>query len=190
MTMLRVTVLLAFAACSPASSAPPAAKAQPTAEQPTAPTKAETPEPEPEPAPEPEVDPEPEPEPELITIVSLDPAAGTLKEQLGMYARKAKAQGKTPYVELWAGWCKPCVRVDKLLQDPQLQAKLGKVALIRVNVDKFNKPLMKAGFKSPTIPAFYEITEQGKPTKRLLHGHTWKNSATIAEKLPTFLLGE
>ena len=105
-----------------------------------------------------------------------------------MYARKAKAQGKTPYVELWASWCKPCVRVDKLLEDPDLQAKLGTVALIRVNVDRFTAA-DEGGLQEPDHPRVYEVTEQGKPTKRLLHGHSWKNRATIAETLPAFLLG-
>jgi thiol-disulfide isomerase/thioredoxin len=191
MTMLRFAVVLAFAGCAPASSTPPASAAASKGAEPDAPTKVEAPEPDRRPDPERAADPDPEPEPELerITIVSLDPAAGALDEQLASYAARARKDGKTPYVELWASWCKPCVRVDELLEDPELQAKLGKVALIRVNVDAFNKPLMKAGFKSPTIPAFYEVTPQGRPTKRLLHGHSWKNTATIAEKLPTFLLG-
>jgi thiol-disulfide isomerase/thioredoxin len=138
---------------------------------------------------EPEPEPEPETAKEAITIVSIDPTAGALSEQLLVEAGKAKKAGKIPYVELWAEWCPPCKKVDALLEDPALQEQLGSVVLIRVDTDTFNKPLMKLGFKSPTIPAFYEIDVRGKPTKRLLHGHSWKNSATIAEKLPTFLLG-
>jgi hypothetical protein len=61
--------------------------------------------------------------------------------------------------------------------------------LIRVDTDQFNKPLTKLGFKSPTIPAFYEIDARGKPTARLLHGHGWKTTSAITEKLPAFLLG-
>lgn len=158
------------------------------------PESAERPEPpvEPEPEqPEPEVD-EPdapsEPTPRL-TVVDIKPDAGGLKEQLLVQASKAKKAGKTPYVELWAGWCAPCKKVDALLEGPDLQAKLASVVLIRVDTDKFNRPLTRLGFKSPTIPAFYEVDARGKPTKRLLHGHAWKNSATIADKLPAFLLG-
>jgi protein disulfide-isomerase len=146
-------------------------------------------------SPEPESDPEPEPEGELevpkekITILSIDPVAGELADQLLVEAGKAKKAGKSAYVELWAGWCPPCKKVDALLEDPALQERLGGVVLIRVDTDTFNKPLTRLGFKSPTIPAFYEIDARGKPTKRLLHGHSWKNTATIAEKLPEFLLG-
>jgi thiol-disulfide isomerase/thioredoxin len=142
----------------------------------------------PEPA-QPEAPPEPDAPKETITIVSIDPMKGELAEQLLIEAGKAKKAGKTAYVELWAGWCPPCKKVDALLEDPALQERLGTVVLIRVDTDQFNKPLTKLGFKSPTIPAFYEIDGRGKPTSRLLHGHSWKNATTIAEKLPAFLLG-
>lgn len=183
MTRFVVVALLACNSGSAATTAPPREEivevepAPALEEEPSQPVQ-----PEPEPS-------QPEAPKETITIVSIDPMKGELAEQLLVEAGKAKKAGKTAYVELWAGWCPPCKKVDALLEDPALQEQLGTVVLIRVDTDEFNKPLTKLGFKSPTIPAFYEIDGRGKPTSRLLHGHSWKNASTIAEKLPAFLLG-
>ena len=186
--MKRVCVLALLLACN--RGAPPSVGTA-TADEAKEPVVVKTAEPEVAP-PEPEVvedEPEPDAPKEKITIVSIDPMKGELAEQLLVEAGKAKKAGKTPYVELWAGWCPPCKKVDALLEDPALQEKLGTVVLIRVDTDQFNKPLTKLGFKSPTIPAFYEIDARGKPTARLLHGHGWKTTSAITEKLPAFLLG-
>ncbi len=185
MRMIAVALLLACNSSAP----PPTATA--TIEDAKEPVMAQAVGEKPsEPAPEVATPPEPEAPKETITILSIDPAKGELAEQLLVEAGRAKQAGKTPYVELWAGWCPPCKKVDALLEDPALQERLGTVVLIRVDTDQFNRPLTKLGFKSPTIPAFYEIDARGKPTKRLLHGHGWKHTATIAETLPAFLLGE
>jgi thiol-disulfide isomerase/thioredoxin len=182
-TRFVVVALLACNSGSAATTAPPReeiVEVEPARELEQEPSQPEPPQAEPS---------QPEAPKETITIVSIDPMKGELAEQLLVEAGKAKKAGKTAYVELWAGWCPPCKKVDALLEDPALQEQLGAVVLIRVDTDEFNKPLTKLGFKSPTIPAFYEIDGRGKPTSRLLHGHSWKNASTIAEKLPAFLLG-
>jgi thiol-disulfide isomerase/thioredoxin len=187
-TAMRRTVLVAVLLACNSGASPTAATA--TADDAKEPTLAKvTPEVKAEPEVEPAVEPEPAAPKERIRIVSIDPVKGALAEQLLVEAGKAKQAGKTPYVELWAGWCPPCKKVDALLEDPALQEQLGSVVLIRVDTDTFNKPLTKLGFESPTIPAFYEIDARGRPTARLLHGHGWKSSATIAKTLPAFLLG-
>ncbi|MFO0634213.1 MAG: thioredoxin family protein [Nannocystaceae bacterium] len=56
-------------------------------------------------------------DPDAVRIVEIDPQAGTLQEQLIAAAARAHADGRPIALELWAGWCAPCKKLDAMLRD-------------------------------------------------------------------------
>ena len=111
---------------------------------------------------------------------------GPLTEQLTVQAGKAIRAGKRPFVEMRAGWCPVCKRVDKHLLSRTMGEDLSDVVLIRIDTDVFGPELAPAGLTSKTIPALYELDRRGKPTDHWVNGHRWGARADIPAKLRAF----
>jgi thiol-disulfide isomerase/thioredoxin len=174
--MKRALLVLALAACNREDG-----RAQPTT---TTPPPATTPEPVPtDTAAPPDPTPPPEPVPpqtdasppteNVATIIEVDAQAGPLSEQLTVIAARAKKEGRVAAVELWAGWCAPCKKLDKLIAAGTIGDALRGAILVRVDVDMFDDELNELGFRSPQIPSFYRVDGRGKPIGKPLAGGDW-----------------
>jgi thiol-disulfide isomerase/thioredoxin len=126
-----------------------------------------------------------------VRLVDVDPDNGTLREQLVAAAAQAKADGRSVAVELWAGWCPPCKKLDQLLKTGPVAEAVANAVLIRVDTDVFNDELNELGFDAPQIPSLYRIDDKGKPKGKALSGAKWsrENEAKIAQQLAAFLQG-
>ena len=122
----------------------------------------------------------------VVEHLDIEPVGGPLTEQLTVQAGKAIRAGKRPFVEMRAGWCPICKRVDKHLLGTELGAELSDVVVIRVDTDVFGPELKEAGLTSKTIPAFYELDRRGKPTEHWVNGHRWGPKANVPAKLRAF----
>ncbi len=122
-----------------------------------------------------------------LVVVELQPSEGSLADQVRVQARRARAQGKSLYLEMGAPWCQPCKRVKALLARPEVQQQLAGVLLLRVDSDVFVDELDPLGFDAPTIPTFYALDAHGRPTDRTARGHRWKNAALVEQNLVAFL---
>lgn len=132
-----------------------------------------------------------EPVAATVRLVDVDPDNGSLHEQIIAAAAQAKADGRSVAVELWAGWCPPCKKLDKLLSTGPVAAAVANAVLIRVDTDVFNDELNKLGFDAPQIPSLYRIDERGKPKGKALSGAKWsrESETNIAAQLAAFLQG-
>src|SRR5262249_52613775 len=90
-------------------------------------------------------------------VVTLAPEGGELSDQLAPAAPRGKAGGLVPVVEMWAGWCPPCKKLDRLLDDPAFADSLRGLALVRLDSDAWGEALDSAGFDAPSIPTFYAL---------------------------------
>jgi thiol-disulfide isomerase/thioredoxin len=132
-----------------------------------------------------------EPAAATVRLVDVDPDNGSLHEQIVAAAAQAKADGRSVAVELWAGWCPPCKKLDKLLGTGPVADAVANAVLIRVDTDVFNDELNKLGFDAPQIPSLYRIDERGKPKGKALSGAKWsrESETNIAAQLAAFLQG-
>jgi thiol:disulfide interchange protein len=181
--------LLALSACSGAS-APATPAAEPSATEPSVAVRTEASASSPAPQTdttdlEPKATSDDAREPAAVQTVQLEPVDGALLEQLVIEAARAYRAGRRPLVEMHAGWCHICRRVDAALAQPRAGAVLEDVVLIRVDTDVWADELRAAGLRSPTIPAFYPLDRRGKPGKHL-DGHHWKPNADIIAELGQF----
>ena len=134
---------------------------------------------------------DPPPTAARVKLVDIDPDGASLHEQIVAAAAQAKADGRSVAVELWAGWCPPCKKLDKLLHEGPVADAAANAVLIRVDTDEWNDELNKLGFDAPQIPSLYRIDERGKPRGKALSGAKWTREpeATIAAQLAAFLAG-
>ncbi len=124
-----------------------------------------------------------------VTIVELDAQAGPLEDQLTAIAARAKREGRPATVELWAGWCPPCKKLDRLLAGGTVADALRGTILVRVDVDMFDDELNALGFTAPQIPSMYRLDDRGRPRGKPLSGADWtkRTEPEIAAALRTFL---
>lgn len=147
--------------------------------------------PEVEPAPvllEAAVQPEPAPT-SAVRLVDLDPADGSLREQIIAAAAQAKADGRTAVVELWASWCPPCKKLDQLVRAGPVAEAVANAVLIRVDTDVFGDELNALGYTAPEIPSLYHVDGRGKPRGKPMSGAKWSRASevAIAEQLVAFV---
>lgn len=121
-----------------------------------------------------------------LIAIELDPRRGALGEQLTLHAARAHRAGLRPFVELHAGWCAICRRVDRELSRSETEARLRGVYLIRVDTDAWAEELRPTGLTSPTIPAFYALDHRGRPGPDL-HGHRWTPATDVITRLEAFM---
>lgn len=119
---------------------------------------------------------------------SLSPDAGPLQAQLAAWHGRAVAAGRVPCVYLTARWCPPSVQLEKSLVDPQMQHALRETEIASFDIDAWSEPLMAAGFNPSTVPVFFLIDAEGKPTGPKITGAAWKENvpANMAPPLERF----
>ncbi|HEY4118214.1 MAG TPA: hypothetical protein VGM56_10170 [Byssovorax sp.] len=126
-----------------------------------------------------------------LTVVDLGVKTSELKDALALERAHAAKKGETVLLMTTAGGCDPCRGVDASLADPQLQAALAKVRVVRVDVDVFGEDL--AALKVPTkeIPGFFVLSPDLKPRDGI-NGGEWDEDIprNIAPVLGAFVKGD
>lgn len=193
MTRRLVLLVLVLTACARDDARAPTTATTPPPST-NAATSSDAPTPSPTvPVADPETTPTLEPIPpapaDVVTIIEVDIQAGPLGSQLAAVAARAKTEGRTAVVELWAGWCAPCKKLDKLIDAGTVTDALRGTILVRVDVDMFDDELTDLGFTAPQIPSFYRIDGRGKPKGKPLSGADWtkRGEGQIAAALREFV---
>jgi thiol:disulfide interchange protein len=86
-------------------------------------------------------------------------------------AKKAKARGLAPYLELRADWCGPCRKLEASEHDPRIVDAFAGTYIIRVDVDEAGGKL--GPYRASAIPVFFEVGDDGRPTGRKIDGSAW-----------------
>lgn len=104
---------------------------------------------------------------------SLVPEQGPVSEQLSAWSRRARAAGRVPCAYLTASWCPPSVKLECSLSDPRMQRALREVEAATFDIDEWSTPLTEAGFAVRTVPVFFILDGDGKPTGASITGAAW-----------------
>ncbi|HEY0135048.1 MAG TPA: hypothetical protein VGB85_13230 [Nannocystis sp.] len=104
---------------------------------------------------------------------SLTVEGGPLATQLAAWSARAVAAGHVPCVYLTAGWCPPSVKLEKSLADPAMALALRDVAAATLDVDAWGDELTAAGFSARSIPVFYALDDEGRPSGQSITGAAW-----------------
>jgi zinc protease len=84
---------------------------------------------------------------------------------------QAEQLGYTPVVEFGAVWCLPCRLVDVTLHHPRMRSAFERMYIIRIDVDEWQAAIIKtAGFSVRTLPAFFAVNRDGRPTGMVKQG--------------------
>ncbi len=97
----------------------------------------------------------------------------TSLEALADWATRALAAGRVPCVYLRASWCPPNVKIERSLGDPQMARALREVAAATLDIDTCGAQLQEAGFDGRSVPVFFIIDAQGRPTGAKITGAAW-----------------
>ncbi|MBI1248650.1 hypothetical protein GC197_12520 [bacterium] len=126
-----------------------------------------------------------------FTIVELKPGDGELDAMLKDEIQKAKEAGQKPFVELYADWCSPCRALRGSLDDSRMIEAFDGTHVIQLNVDDWGEKAFNAGFSVDSIPVFFDIDDEGKPTGRSIDGGAWGENipANMAPPLKEFFQG-
>jgi thiol-disulfide isomerase/thioredoxin len=115
-----------------------------------------------------------------FVVLDVAPTAnGDVKSAVRAEVAKAKAQGLTPFVEFAAGWCPPCQAIKKSLDDPQMKAAFKGTYIIRLDADAWGEHLAGSGFSPRSIPVFYQLDGDGKPTGKTIDGSAWADNIPV-----------
>jgi thiol-disulfide isomerase/thioredoxin len=120
----------------------------------------------------------PAPPPFLLT--ELAPTQGALTPLLVAQVERARTKGLVPVVEFYADWCAPCRAFQRHLEDPLIKEALRGAYLVKLNMDDWHDKLPGTGFDVHTIPSFYMVSANGRPTGKMLDGDKWGRVATPA----------
>ncbi len=108
------------------------------------------------------------------THVVVELGTGEVLQRLREHAAEAERLGLRPFVEFGASWCPPSVIFARSLSDARMVASLAGVYLIRAEADRWDYQLARAaGFDIATVPVFYELDAEGRPTGHAINGGAW-----------------
>jgi hypothetical protein len=110
-----------------------------------------------------------------FVIHELKPDGISLGAQLAAEAQKARAQKLKPFAYISAVWCGPCNAIKHNLDQPLLQEAFAGTYQVKIDLDAFEKELPAAGLAHPSVPVFFALDDQGKPTGRKIDGGAWGN---------------
>ncbi|MFT3773227.1 MAG: DUF4190 domain-containing protein [Minicystis sp.] len=126
-----------------------------------------------------------------ITVVDVGMSSPSLSEELARQRAEAAAAGETMMVMTTANRCVPCRGVDDSLADPLLQTALGKVRLIRVDMQVFHEDLEALKIPDEAIPGFFLLSLDLTPRDGV-NGGEWDDDipVNIAPVLGAFVRGQ
>jgi hypothetical protein len=104
-------------------------------------------------------------------LVRVTPNGHELTDIARTEAKKAKARGLSPYLELRADWCGPCKKLEASEGDPRIVDAFDGTYIIRVDVDEAGGKL--GPYRASAIPVFFEVGDDGQPTGRKIDGSAW-----------------
>lgn len=108
------------------------------------------------------------------THLVVEIGTGEVLQRLREHAAEAEQLGLRPFVEFGASWCPPSVMFARSLSDPRMAASLAGVYLIRAEADRWDYQLARAaGFDIATVPVFYELDAEGRPSGHSINGGAW-----------------
>ena len=106
---------------------------------------------------------------------SLAPERGPLTDQLAAWARRAAAAGRVPCVYLTAVWCPANSKLERALIDTRMQRALRQIEAASLDIDAWADELTAAGISITSVPAFFLLAEDGRPTGAHITGGAWKD---------------
>lgn len=123
--------------------------------------------------------------------VRLTPSQGDLPTLLTRELATAKERNLKPFIELRAEWCGPCKQLEGSMGDARMKDAFAGTYLISVDIDEWGDALEPLGFETGSIPVFYELNAQGKPTGRSINGGAWEENIpqNMAPPLKAFFSG-
>lgn len=126
-----------------------------------------------------------------ITVVDLGVSEPSLKTAFARELATAKAAGEDVLVMTTEDTCVPCKGVADSLSDDRLQKALGKVRLVRVNIEVFKEDLAKLGLQVVPYPVYALLSADGSP-RDAIDGGEWEEDVpeNIAPVLGAFVQGE
>lgn len=127
-----------------------------------------------------------------FVTAEIKPGSDNLFPMIQAEVKKARSQGLKPFVEFWASWCEPCMAIKHSLTDARMKAAFKGVYIIQINADEWqDAKLAGTGFVANSIPVFYEVGDDGKPTGRKIDGGAWGDNipANMAPPLDKFFHG-
>ncbi len=168
LAIIIAMVTLLLASCSPSSTSAQAPLNTLTPPSVLTPTKS------PSSTPSAQTEPKDEsPVPDKFTLIQFATADENLEGLLQREAEKAKALGRSAYVEFYADWCPPCQALRKSLTDKRMIDAFAGTYIIQLNLDAWKDHLVGTKLEVSAIPAFFELDSHGKPTGRTITGAAW-----------------
>ncbi len=121
--------------------------------------------------------------------MELSPTQGDLTPLLRAQVERARSKSLRPMLEFYADWCPPCRAFQENLSDPRMIDALRGTYLIKLNLDDWHDKLVGTGFVVRSIPAFFFVGADGRPTGKMLDGDKWGKAtpANMSASLTTFL---
>lgn len=130
--------------------------------------------------------------PAQYTLVRLHKGDGTLPNLMKVQAMAARSAGRHPYAELDATWCPPCQAISKTLADgePRMVDAFAGTTILQIDVDDWTADLAGASLDGSSIPIYYDLGQDGKPTGRTINGAAWGDNIpeNMAPPLKAFFL--
>ncbi len=126
-----------------------------------------------------------------ITVVDLGVSEPSFKAALVREIGKAKASGEDVMVMTVSTSCDPCKGVATSLRDERLQTVLGKIRVVRVNLEVFKEDVARLGLQVLPMPVYALFTADGNP-RDAIDGGEWDEDVpeNIAPVLGAFVQGE
>ncbi len=88
-------------------------------------------------------------------------------------AAAIRKRGLKPVVYIGADWCTPCVLIKRHEKHPLMRDAFRGVYFIELDQGDWYKQLERTKYSGDTLPIFYEVREDGKPTGRNITGAAW-----------------
>jgi len=126
-----------------------------------------------------------------IHVVDLHASTAPLRSQLADEVKSARTAGETVLVETTAASCAACTEIARSMRDPPLQAVLGSVRLVRLDVREVGSELPALGMKEPALPWFYMLDVHGD-VRDAISADEWddNDAENVAPVLDAFLHGK
>ncbi len=126
-----------------------------------------------------------------VVVVEVGVKEPNLKQFLVAQQTLAKASGKEVMIMTTRSGCDPCNGVMNALPDPLMQQALGKVRLVRVDIEVFRQELERMGITTSVMPVFALLRADGSP-RDAIDGGEWGEDipANVAPVLGPFVKGE